>query len=390
MDFNLPFSEYYKKQHNILYKKLIAYNISPDKALDVINSGYYMRDENGFVYDSYYAPMWAMQGQFVFSQFLEILYGKATIKQIQHKVSYVRSTSEIFEILRDDPHSSHCLDNGALSFRGQTDEFFTQRPVPNPSFAIDKGKERLIIPSIYRKYRDDFSKRIVDEKPHWIFNTFLADDLIYYGIADRTGLHERNYKKYGAHNISDLEDFPEPENQEYYKRWSQIKVQGMAFPDIAIISQHYGLQTYGLDITFDPNAAAFFATNKFEWKANGRADYSQISKGNHSGVIYCFYFRAPQITSTRDLIQSVPAFEFINPVRPIRQSCALPFFHSDRFNEANQFIWHIFKLDPEFDTIAIPSKTYFFPSQEEDMFYKAALNVKQKNKEWSDFVDYDF
>lgn len=390
IDLSIPFSEFYKEQQEILYNKLVDNGVSAKMASEAVNSGYYMRDENSFVYDSYYAPIWLLQGQFGFSEFLEILDNRTTINPIQNKVSVVRSPSEILEVLRSDPHSRHCLDNGSFSFRGQTAEYFTKRPIPNPSFKIDDNGERLIIPNIYRKYKDDFQQRLVDEQPHKIFNTSLADDLIYYGMENPMVLSERNYKKYGPHTISDLENFPEPENQEYYKRWSQIKVQGTIFPDIAIVSQHYGFHTYGLDITFDHKAAAFFATNKFGWTKEGKADYSPIKNGEHSGVIYCFYFRAPQITSTRDIIHSIPAFEYINPVRPIRQSCALPFFLSDRFNEANQFIWHIFKLHHEFNTKDIPSKTYFFPSKEEDKFYKAAIEVKQKNESWSDFVEYGF
>lgn len=390
MDFSLPFLEFYKEQQEILYNKLILNGISAEKAIEVINSGYYMWDKNSSVYDSYYDPRWFLQGQFKFSDFLEILNNRTTIKPIQNKVSFVKSTADILEILRSDPHSSHCLDQGSLSFRGQTSEYFTQRQIPNPSFKVDGDKERLIIPSIYRKYKADFQQRVVDERPHEIFKTFLVDDLIYYGMENPIVLSERNYKKYGTHTISDLEDFPEPENQEYYKRWSQIKVQGTAYPDIAIIAQHYGFHTYGLDITFDPKAAAFFATNKFKWTNDGKADYSPIKNGEHTGIIYCFYFRTPQITSTRDIIQSIPAFEYINPERPIRQSCALPFFLTDRFNEANQFIWHIFKLFPEFDNSELPSKKYFFPSKEEDKFYEAAISVKQKNENWEDFVEYDF
>ena len=230
----------------------------------------------------------------------------------------------------------------------------------------------------------------MDERPQEVFDTSIADDLIYYGMENTEVLLKRNYEKYGFHTISDLKDFPESENQEYYKRWSQLKVQGGVYPDIAIISQHYGFHTYGLDITFDPKVAAFFSTHRFEWQTNGKADYFPIKEGEHNGVIYCFYFRAPQITSTRDIIKSIPAFDYINPIRPIRQSCALPFFLPDRFNEANQFIWQIFKLHPEFDMNDLPSKKFLFPSQKEDEFYKAIINVKKKNKFWSDFVEYDF
>ncbi|MCB9056736.1 MAG: FRG domain-containing protein [Chitinophagales bacterium] len=389
-DYSLPFSEFYKDKQDLLFKKLLNSGISNKTAGDVISSGYYMLEESGLVYDSFYAPMWLMTGQFRFNDFLEILENRKTIKSVEKKISTVHSTEEILDILRSDPHSNYCLDQGSLSYRGQTNEYFTKRLIPNPSLKNKEGQERLIIPGIYRKYSEDFQARIMDERPQEIFNTYLADDLIYYGMESPLILQERNYKKYGIHTISDLGDFPEPENQEFYKRWIQIKVQGNAYPDIAIISQHYGFHTYGLDITFDPKVAAFFASHKFVLKSNGKADYYPVEKGKHTGVIYCFYFRAPQITRTKDIIQSIPAFDYIKPVRPIKQSCALPFFLPDRLNEANQFIFHIFKLHPDFDNSDLPSKNYLFPNMNEDKFYKAVIDVKKNNDVWSDFVEYDF
>lgn len=389
-DYSLPFSEFYSEEQCLLFNKLLKSDVPEAIAKSVIDSGYFMRNDNGPVFDSYYSSMWALQGQFPFNHFTSLLNNQPLLTPEEKKVSVIRSTDEMLQILRADAHSNHCLENGSLSFRGQVTEYFTKRPIPNPSLANKSGQERLLIPSIYRKYKENFQNRIMDEKPHEVFNTIIADDLIYYGMESPAVLSQRNHEKYGPHTISDLEDFPEPENQEYYKRWSQIKVQGSAYPDIAIISQHYGFHSYGLDITFDPKVAAFFSTNKFERQTNGKADYFPIKSGEHEGVIYCFYFRAPQITSTRDIINSIPAFEYIKPIRPIRQSGALPFFLPDRFNEANQFIWHIFKLHAEFNTDDLPSKEFLFPSQHEDRFYKAAIEVKKENKFWSDFVEYDF
>jgi hypothetical protein len=389
-DYNQPFSEHYSERQNILYNKLLKAGISKKIANNAKISGYYMNSEDGFVLDSYYASMWALEGQFPFDYFLAILKKEKSLQPLEKKVSVVKSVNEILEILKSDPHSYHCLQNGSLSFRGQREEYFTERIIPNPSLADNFGKERLIIPNIYRKYKNDFQARIMDERPQEVFGTLLADDLIYYGMESPLVISERNHKKYGPHTISELQEFPEPENQEYYKRWNQIKIQGTFYPDIAIISQHYGFQTYGLDITFDPKVAAFFATHKFEQKENGKADYYPVNNGEHKGVIYCFYFRAPQITKTRDIVESIPAFEYIFPLRPVRQSCALPFFLPDRFNEACQFVWHVFKLDSEFKLDDLHSKEFLFPSKNEDKFYAAAIEVKQKNNVWAEFVEYNF
>jgi hypothetical protein len=389
-DYSLPFYKFYEKQQIILYKKLIDNGIIEIMAKDVIESGYYMTSEKSSVYDSYYSPQWALVGQFPFKDFLLFLNGQHTYNSIKRKTSTVSSVDEIFQILNSDPHSKHCLEQGSLSFRGQKQEYFTKRAIPNPSLANENSEERLIIPSIYRKYTSNFQSRIMDEKPQWVFETLLADDLVYYGMESPIEISKRNHEKYGDHSISDLQNFPEPENQEYYKRWSQIKVQGNYFPDIAIIAQHYGFQTYGLDLTFNPKVAAFFATHNFTWKQNDKADYNPVKNDEHEGIIYCFYFRAPQIRQTRDIINEIPAFEYINPLRPINQSCALPFFSPERFNEANQFLFHVFKIKKDFDISDLPSKQHLFPSKKNDKFYKACIDVKQKNEVWSDFVEYDF
>lgn len=395
LNFNAPFSEYYHEFQNHLVEQLSNKGVEQDLINKAINSGYYMLPQNNStVYDSFYSPTWAFQGQMPLDSFIEML-TKNEVEAIfkshnSHKISYVDSVDDIYHILNSEDHSKYCLENRSLSFRGQKKEYAVRRETPNFYMSDDKGNEKLIIPGLYRKYIDNFQDRIIDESPTKIFQTILADDLIYYGIDNRLDLFKRNFEKYGDHNISDLIDFPEQENQEYYKRWSQLKVQGSAFPDIAIVSQHYGFETYGLDITFNLEVAAFFATNSFKMKSNGKATYEPIENGKHQGVIYCFYFRAPQITQTRDIIQNIPAFEYIKPLRPIRQECALPFFLFDRFNEANQFIYHEFRLNNHFDTKDIPSKEYLFPSEGDDKFYEAALAVKKKNKIWSNFVEYEF
>ncbi|MGK4568154.1 hypothetical protein [Flavobacterium sp. 3HN19-14] len=196
-DFNQPFSEHYFDRQKNLYKKLIEAGISDQKAKDAVKSGYYMNNVDGNVLDSFYAPMWAFEGQFNFNNFIDIIQGKEIVKPFEKKVSTIKSVNELLDILKTDPHSNHCLEYGSLSFRGQRDEYFTKRPIPNPTLANKDGRERLIIPNIYRKYKGDFQARIMDERPNEIFGTLLADDLIYYGMESPHIISERNFKKYG-------------------------------------------------------------------------------------------------------------------------------------------------------------------------------------------------
>ncbi|MGR5972894.1 FRG domain-containing protein [Bacillus cereus] len=54
---------------------------------------------------------------------------------------------------------------------------------------------------------------------------------------------------------SNLEDFPDSESQEFASRYNQKLSIGN---EQALIEQHYGFPTVGLDVTFDLKTALFF------------------------------------------------------------------------------------------------------------------------------------
>ena len=224
-----------------------------------------------------------------------------------------------------------------------------------------------------------------------IFTTSFADHLVYYGIPEWKNLAEKNFERYGLHTMSDLVDFPDPESQEYGRRWRLFKVEDGYHRDLPMVEQHYGIDTCGLDVTFDIAVAAFFASHQFKWRANGNAYYDIVPDGDHQGVIYGFVFTDPPLRKTVEMVNKLDLFNHIPPIRPIRQKCALPFFHDTTMNEAVCDLDFIMRLSPKFDCFDIPTGCQLFPGEDEDPFYKASLEVKNAANgadPYNNFIEY--
>ena len=189
--------------------------------------------------------------------------------KIRPPVYEVGSLQEIRALLSEAPHSRY---DGRMTFRGQVKEYFTRRSYPNP-IAENCGQERLILPGYWRKFVGRWNDRFDAPSYSSIFATCAGDDLIYRGIEDWRGLSERNFKRYGLHTMSNLEDFLDPESQAYFKRWQAFKVNGMFMRDLPVVEQHYGFDTTGLDVTFNVEMATFFASHKFKMRSDVTAYY---------------------------------------------------------------------------------------------------------------------
>lgn len=316
-----------------------------------------------------------ISGLFSFERFLQIL-NEGQREHIDSPTYEIGSQAELKQILLSERHRPF-FESGRMSFRGQNNEYWMKRPFPNPVRAEADGKERLIIPSFWRQFRDDWNKRFKADLPASIFSTYLADKLIYYGLPSPLELSERNFKRYGPHTLSDLEDFDDTESREYGRRWRIHKV--IQPSDLFLIEQHYGIETCGLDVTFEPGIALYFATHKFRKNIEGKAYFEAIPRGEHQGVLYAFVFTNPGLTSTRDLVREIGVFDHIPPTRPIRQHCALPGFDAFSFNAAVTDLDAVFYLKPEFDDSDLPQFLELFPDSNEDPFYEALLTIRKEN-----------
>lgn len=380
-----------KEKQDRLADVLHLRGVGSEDISNLIASGYFYAEVSLYgsgvpepcLSDSFYGSKW-FSGFIPIDQFLDEKLPEPNIPTYE-----VHSLNQIKEILNTDRHSRY-HNSGRLSFRGQTKEYFTKRPYPHPTKAID-GAERLVIPSFWRQFSDDWMKRFDATEPRSIFTTTFADELIYYGIFDWRNLPQKNYERYGVHTMSDLEDFPDAESQEYGRRWRQFKVEGLYHSDLPMAEQHYGIDTCGLDITFDVAVAAFFASNKFKRREGGVADYETIADNTHQGVIYGFVFTDPPLKKTSEMVKELNVFNHIPPIRPLRQKCALPFFHATNMNEAICDLDFIMYLSPTFDSSDLPLSTDLFPDRKEDPFYEAILEVKRLSNgayPYSEFVEY--
>jgi FRG domain-containing protein len=191
--------------------------------------------------------------------------------------------------------------------------------------------------------------------------------------------------------MSDLEDLPDSDSQRYGRRWRKIKLEGIMSRDLPIVEQHYGIDTCGLDVTFDPSVACFFATHKFHQRDDGTAYYKVVEDDDHCGVLYGFVFRDPKLTKTSELVESLPLFDHIQPTRPQRQKCALPFFHSHSINEAVCDLDFVMYISKGFDISGLPSAQELFPGVSDDEFYRAALEIKAELNNggiYEQFIEY--
>jgi hypothetical protein len=339
--------------------------------------------------DSFYGSKWCI-GLTPISTFLKCINGEPIIKP--NTPTYrVQNIKQIWDILSTGIHAPF-FNKGLMSFRGQTREYLVERSFPNPFMEDESHKERLILPAFWRQFNDNLNTRFNVNPPRSIFQTLYGDSLLYHGIKDWENLSTINTERYGIHNMSDLENFPDPESKEYGRRWRLCKVNGGINNDLPLVEQHYGINTCGLDITFDLDVACFFATHTWEQKDN-IATYKMIPDGEHKGVIYAFVFQDPPIKSTRDMVRAVHTFDHITPARPLVQKCALPIFNSYNINEAVADLDAVFYLDSSFTHSTLPKPIDLFPGKSDDPFYAAAMDLKHTYSgisPFDQFIEYRF
>lgn len=358
-----------------LARKLANVGVPKTDIKRILDSGYYFLSEvaNGegaYVGDSFYGSKFHI-GFIPFSRFVQSIYSSSSYPHARINKYNVKSINEIFDILAD----NRWYAGNRMSFRGQTQEYFTKRQFPNPFEALPDGRERLILPGYWRKYNTDWNKRFNAPDYHSIFKSIYGDFITYYGLPSPNIIAEYNIKKYGIHSMSDMEDFDEDFNKEYFKRWQNIKVAPCG--DLPIVEQHYGFDTPFLDVTFDIKISLFFATHRYI-ERDGLAYYEPIPRGEHKGLVYAFVFHDPSVVATRDRVDTLPAFNHIHPTRPVRQKCALRLFDQYSINEAATDIDTIFYLDKDFDMDGIATFEELFPSPIEDKFYEVLIEVKKK------------
>lgn len=327
-----------------LVKILREKKVSEDLIKKVIDSGYILRTFGGFgmkpenfVSDQMYGNK-GLSSKFDIDKFINYIHGEFEFPKLPSFKKYtVKNYKEIEDILSD-PRRKHYIDEGRMSFRGQTAEYTYKRKIPNPVRADNDGKEISIFPGVYRQNQEIYSFNIEHEEERAL--QFLLHKL-------------------------------EPNNP-------QVHLDSHFAKDIMRVEQHYASQTAGLDISFDIETAIFFATQKFQFNSEGIAYHTKVAKGEHTGVIYGFVFLDPPVKRTEFLIRDFDLFKTYVPERVLRQNCGLPLFGEYERNIATTDLDFIIYLDKDFDYAGQRTPEFMFPNTAEDKFYKKLLELKDE------------
>lgn len=331
-------------------------NVSEDLIEKVIDSGYIIRTFGGFgatPWESVSDKMFGNKGHssnFDIDKFVEYIHGNYSFPELPTFVEYtVKNYKEIEDILSD-PRRQHYINEGKMSFRGQTSQYTYKRKIPNPVRSDKNGREISIFPGVFRQNSEFYSFNIEHKETRSLNHL----------------LHEL-----------------EPNNPDIYLDSSYAY-------DIMRVEQHYATQTAGLDISFDMETAIFFATYKSQFNSEGRTYYTKIKKADHQGVIYGFCFRDPPVKKTEFLIKDFDLFKTYKPERILRQNCGLPLFSEYERNIAITDLDFIIHLDKDFDYEGVRTPNYMFPNTEEDKFYGKLLELKDKHpKLLKNIVEYE-
>lgn len=374
--------DFFSRSQENLQEVLKKRHISPETIQSLIDDGYYVMESDCSRlmdrYDghySHYIPIDAVHDDGIHFE----IYRDREIPIVD-----VGSVEEVQEYLSKTYQKMNPETRERFVYRGQNTSYYVQRKHTNPWFRLRNGKEPSLIPGYWRSNLKLSSGL---QAPANIFQTVLADPIIYYGI-DIEELHRRNCQKYGYHSLSDLADFDDPISQEYHRRWELNKIYA---PDIWLLAQHYGFSTACLDVTFDLKVAFFFAAYKFQTLNNGKATYRY--NPNRDAVVYCLLYTDTPLRLSRDLVTNIACFDHLTPKRPLTQHCSLVGHNALDINGSAANILVGFRMKEGFDASEIPKPPELFPGPTEDPFYERLLDMKYNSsaKEWwQEVVDYDF
>jgi hypothetical protein len=313
---------------------------NPDAVRAALASGYYCRTF-GFsgqtsvtVSDSMYGNK-QFSSSFEIDAFVDYAMGVGNRFSVlpEFQTFVVKSRADVDRILSD-PRRARYIKEGSMTFRGQPQQYFLKRMLPNPVRSNERGEELSILPGTYRQQNSPYS---FDTEPIEQRITNFLPRRVFSGQAD-----------------------------------TQFAYDPMR------IEQHYATQTRGLDLTFDVDVALFFAMHIFRIGADQEAFYQSVSTGHHRGVVYAFRFLNPTVKRESFLIREFDLFRDHIPERVLRQNCGLPLFDDFERNIAITDLDCIFLLHPDYVSVSTLTAEHLFPPVAEDRFYAALLEQKDK------------
>ena len=312
----------------------------------ILGSGYYMRTFG----DPFSGRTWvsvsdSLYGNKQFSSafdpegFIEYVTGGGnSFSALPEFQTFVVKSRADIDLILSEPRRASYLKDGSMTFRGQPQQYFLKRRMPNPVRSNERGEELSVLPGAYRQKESPYS---FDREP-----------------VESTILDFLPRRLFGGHANTPF-----------------------AF-DPMRVEQHYATPTRGLDLSFDVNVALFFATHRFQIAKDGKAFYERVSTGNHSGVVYAFRFCDPSVKQESFLIREFDLFRDYVPERVLRQNCGLPLIDDFERNIAITDLDCILQLHPDYSCESALKPEHLFPSANEDKFYAALLDQKDKYPEY--------
>ncbi len=366
-----------------LAKELDRWGFSSSLAETVKQSGYVLHP-SGYVLDTFYGSAFPT-GHIPLEKFLGYLKGNGyPYPPFAPPRFTVRSLRDATEQLAGNITDRHA---DRLCLRGQNGEYSFRRSIPNPRMKDATGAEPSVMPSFWRKFSGKWEERFNQRYLQLFQRVPNPDLLIYHGIPNWERLAEINTAKYGEHDMSDLEDFPDWASQEYYRRFINFKVEGTHRDDIPLVEQHYGVPTPSLDVTSDLAVALFFASHRFRQDGHGRAYFEPYSSNDAPRVIYVFCISG--FRATMEGLHDLPTFQHAPPLRPTRQKCGLVYFGERAINACLTDCHCVMELSPDFDGSDLPDAQELFPGRDEDPFYNLMLELRDRYPDMmTEFVEY--
>ncbi|MCL2367843.1 MAG: hypothetical protein FWC72_02510 [Oscillospiraceae bacterium] len=393
------FFEYTHFHHNTFSEKLRTYGKSEDEIERIRMSGYYLPEydiygngDTSYFLDSFYGG-YDHTSRFGFNGGLldeNEPYGR--LSRDNRIVSKIRSIQDAFEAIEKATNDLNPEIAKRICFRGECRKHTIRRSIPNPYYSYSDGSELLMLPSYWRQFKDSgYMDRPLQAEYRTTLGMSMFSDMILYDGIDVKKLIEYNYEKYGDYTMSDLEDFPEPENQELYRRYLTKMDHVLWSNECVSLEQHYGFQTTHLDVTFDLPTAIFFALNKFTYLDRNipSATYTLDDRIDSEPTVFCFLFPRQDVYYERDMITGYNMFDATPPLRPLQQKCSV--FRTDAM-EINWAAKHVIlelKLERDFNSKDIPTYDHLFPPPEHDLFYAKLLEQKKRHHDvWKSVIEY--
>lgn len=272
------------------------------------------------------------------------------LKRAMPPIMYANSESELREIIRDLEASVSSIPNVELWFRGQTKDYMT----PDRSVLTRLGitpysniRDSDFTSSLYRKYDDflestDMYEGLIIELAEWVH---VANQIIPDMASKKEGRQIDGVATVDSHGLSS------------YQR--------------GLVLQQYGAPSAYLDITHDPNIAAWFATRKCNINSDKKMVYEEYSWNSPNSDEWPTLFVFPLVKGLHPYLDLNSLLDGSDAKRPERQKCGLLGGAGNLArNYCARYLGMKIRLGPNFKLSKPFQAADLFPPESEDMVLK--------------------